>query len=220
MKLTIKSGESVDHAIQYLTEFLLERKEEYPLLKGNMNVYVTLEGFGHRNCPENEKEYILTDEQPIDVELSQLLAKKNEAKEGWKRYLAVQAKKVQSAASAVDLDIRYLETAEGKGRKPETIERRKAQLERNQTDLAQAKEWLELVQSLNEILNQGKIKWYFEKAKSSKSPYTYTITPYIIFEDGDGDNWHFVGFQSRYETAYGTLREGLPHNYQATKEQG
>lgn len=218
MKLTIKNGESIENALQYLRDYLEKYKEDYPMLKGNMNVYVTLEGFGHKACPDNEREMILTGEQPVDVEASHILAKQKEALEGWKRYISVQYKKVRKASDAVDLDMRYLETAEEKDRKPDAIARRKEQLKQNERLLDKAEQTASLMMLLDARVDEGSIRWYFEKRKSSGSSYAYTITPYIIFEDVDGEDWHFVGFESRYEQAYGSVRPGLPTGYRRQEE--
>ena len=214
MKLTIKSGESVDNALKYLQEFLSARKEEYPILAGNLNIYITMKGFGNLICPENEKEYLLTREGVVDVEQNKVSASQKTALEGWETYVSVQLKKVRKAAEAVSLDEQYLESAEDKNRKPDAIEKRKRQLEKNRSELKEAEATAKLVQKLDTLVKEGKVKWRFLKSMDRKSPYNYEISPYIIFENVDGESWHFVSFESRYETPYGSLRKGLPYEKQ------
>lgn len=65
MKLTIKSGESVEHAIQYFTDFLNSIKEEYPLLNTELKEkgYLTISGrinkqyFLERTCYGKTNEF-------------------------------------------------------------------------------------------------------------------------------------------------------------------
>lgn len=68
MKITIKAGESVENAMKYLQAFFDERKEEYPVLKSHMNVYVNVGGFGDVLCPDNDKILILNHDGAIDAE--------------------------------------------------------------------------------------------------------------------------------------------------------
>ena len=133
--------------------------------------------------------------------------------EGWKTYSAVQFRKVQKAAEAVSLDERYLDTAEEKNRKPEAIEKRKQQLEENRSELKKVEAIAEVVRKCNTLLEEGNVKWFFLKHKGRNKPYTYEISPFIIFENVDGESWHFASFESRYETPYGVLRKGLPSEY-------
>lgn len=214
MKLVIKSGESVDNALAYLRDFLEGYKEEYPMLKGNMNIYVTLEGFGHRGCPDNEKEYVLTGGDPDDVEERNIGARKEEALAGWKNYVKAQYNKVKNFTTELDIAMRYIDTAEQKGRKPENVEKRKALVEKSKANLKEAEEMADVVGKLNDLLEAGNVKWYFVKHVSKSSPYNYKITPYIIFEDNAGAAWHFVGYENRYERPYGCLYSGLPNGYE------
>lgn len=216
MKLIIKSGESVEHAIKYLTDFLSQRKEEYPLLKSNMNIYVALEGFGHRICPENEKEYILTGEEVIDTEQINIAKSKEAALKGWKAYVSYHNKQVLSASRDVNVGIQYLETAEKKGLKPETIERRKHALEEYRCELKKSQELAAFIHQLDSLVTEGQVKWFFEKHTQKSTYYIYNFTPNIIFEYMNGDvceDWYFAGYMSQYETPFGRLCGGLPKGY-------
>lgn len=216
MRLIIKSGESVEHAIKYLTDFLSQRKEEYPLLKSNMNIYVALEGFGHIICPENEKEYILTGEEVIDTEQINIAKSQEAALKGWKAYVSYHSKQVLSASRDVDTGIQHLETAEKKKLKPETIERRKRALEEYRRELKNSQKLAAFIHQLDSLVNEGKIKWFFEKHPQKSAYYIYNLTPNIIFEYMNGDvceDWYFAGYMSQYETPFGSLHSGLPKGY-------
>lgn len=212
MKLTIKKGESVESAIQYLTDFLNEYKEEYPILKGDMSVYVTLRGNDNRICPENEKEFILSEEYAVDVEGSRYAAAKENLLRMWKHTISNAARKVQVAQGKIDTDIRYLETAEEKGRKPENIVKRKTQLESNQMALRQAKEAYQWYQKLDTYVQENKVCWYYLKSVSSRSSYQYTLTAHIVFENIDGFTGYFI-----CGNGYSNMREGLPQGYKGNQ---
>ena len=213
MKLTIKSGESVGNALQYLQDFLSKYKEDYPILIGNMNVYITIKGFGNVMCPENEKEFVLSRDGVEDTEPQKFFERQEWAKKGWEKFVSVQLNQRIKAFDAVEADIHYLNTAEKNGRKPATINKRKAQLELNRKILYKADKTVELVQKLNTKFKEGTIKWYFQKKLSSKSLHTYEIVPYIIFGNIDGEYWHFAAYESKWQTPYGSLRKGLPKGY-------
>ena len=209
MKITIKNGESVENALTYLTDFLNAWKDEYPILAGNLNIYVTLKGFGERICPENDKEYVLSCNGIVDLEEAKINEKKEFTLAGWKKYIAAQYKHRDSAAHAVDLDIEYLKSAEKKKRKPETIEKRKRLLEDNRSLLKTAQDNINLLKELNNRVNENKIKWHIVKKVHGKNQYTYDIHAYIIFENVAGETWYFSSYTSKYTTPYGYLTKGV-----------
>ena len=210
MKITIKNGESVDNALKYLSDFLNERKDEYPILAGNLNIYVSLKGFGELICPENNKDYILTRNGVIDLEETRINESREFALDGWKKYMSAQRKQLDSAKHKVSLDVEYLKTAEKKQRKPETIEKRKMLLEKNRVELENAEKTIQLLNSLNAHVLENKIKWHYLKKCSKNAPYSYNISPSIIFENVNGETWHFTAYKSRYDTPYGFLKKGFP----------
>lgn len=126
MKVTIKSGESVENALKYLQEFLEKIKEEYPLLTRNMNVYFNLKGFGELICPENEKEYLLTKSDEIDVDVQLRKDARENLLAFWTDYLRrnTHVRSYSFLQRNIDTDRRYIDTAEAKGRRPDLVKKR------------------------------------------------------------------------------------------------
>lgn len=215
MKLVIKKGESVDDALQYLQDFLAEYSAEYPKLKSNMNIYITLEGYDRRICPENDKEFILTKEKLIDVEGEELEKKKLLALRSWQVFLLSQKDDVKRAEKNVTLDLRYINSAEERGRKPEAIEKRKELLAKNQKILKDEKDYNLFLKELNSLVEKNEIKWFFRKFISRKSAYDYTITPYIVFENDSIGCWYYEMYEDRRNSwcySPGKLKKGHPAN--------
>lgn len=217
MKLTIKSGESVDHAIQYLTDFLNAKKEEYPLLKGNMNIYITLEGYGHKDCPENQGEYVLTGESVEDVEHRRYDEARKLLKQAWERLLRSEASKFNHAVNEISKAESSLKSAEERNLVPRTIELRKKAVEKAKENLPPAEARYDLILKLKDIVDNNKVTLYFEKVVDGKMTYSYKITPYYIFENVDGFTGNFRGVQGKDGGFYGYLQEGLPYNYKKAK---
>ncbi len=213
MKLIVKSGESIEHAIQYLSDFLKKYEDDYFLLKGNMNIYITLEGVGHTPCLDNDKEFVLSAEDPEDVERNNIQFAKEKVLAGWKRFFVHECKKVQSSAGDVEFERRYIESAEKRGLKPVTIERHKSILLSCEKKHEEVKRNVNLLLKLNEIIEKEEAIYHFVKFQKGNALYSYTITPYIIFENVDEKFYHFVGYESKYKTYYGYLQSGLPHGY-------
>ncbi len=215
MKLTVKSGESIEHAVQYIQDFLEKYKEEYPLLRGNMNLYISLEGVGHRDCPDNDREFILTEEAPVDVEANRIAEKKKETLMGWARYLSSKRKELQKAMFALESARSSWDAAVKKGLKEETIANRKLNIQQCQDSLKAIEQNVRLAEKLDDYVEDGRFKWFFVKHGAAKTPYTYKLIPHMIFTTKAGENYYFVGYESLYNKApYGGLNPGLPHGYE------
>lgn len=214
MKLSIKSGESVDHAIQYLSDFLHTVKDEYPILKGAMNIYITLEGFGHKDYPENNKEYILTGESIEDVESQRIRESEKTLKGEWEKFCEYEAEKYLSVAKKVSYAKSALESAEKRNLTSKTIEQRKKNVAHAQNLLVDARARLDIILKLRQAVEHNQAILYTEKIINGKMIYSYTITPYYIFRDIDGYTGYFLVRQYK-SNSYGQLCTGLPYNYRA-----
>lgn len=213
MKLTIKSGESIENAINYLINFLEQYKEDYPILKGNMNVYLTLKGFGSRNCPDNEAEFILSETLPVDVEASSRMAKIKELTDTWKSFYNTHEAHRVMAARNVKKCINSLNQAIERGLTQRTIERRDDALVSSNKTLSKADEYFQFLTVLNDRIVKNEVQFYVVKNIGSRSSYDYTFTAYIIFENVEGKNYYFSAHTNKYKASCGELYNGLPECY-------
>ena len=204
MKLIIKQGECLDNALQYLQDYLAQFKEEYPILKGNMNINVNLEGFDHRVCPENEGELVLTGENTFDLSQSRKDEAFNEVLNVWKREMEWNAREIKNTHIDIERDNYYLATAEEKGKRQDLIDNRKKQLAENE-------EWLESLTQQSLIFNKfdnalvnGNARIHYVKHKMGNSVYTYTMECIIVFDNIDG----LYGYCDRHG-----FKTGLPYWY-------
>ena len=177
-----------------------------------MNIDITLEGFGHKDCPENCKEYILTGETIEDVEYQRICESKEMLKHEWKKFLDGEAKKVLAAINKVSSAESALESAETRKLTEKTIEQRKKNVVHAQDLLKGARARYDIILKLSKAVEDGKAILYAEKNVKEKMVYSYTITPYFIFEDVDGYTGYFRAHKSQ-NSVYGYLEEGLPYNY-------
>lgn len=206
MKLTIKSGESVDNALKYLQDFLTQYKEEYPMLMGNMNVYISLKGFGDCVCPENDENHILTGSGAVDVERVRKEEAKKVTLEGWKAYVRFEMLRPTKIEECIQREIDYLKSAEKKGRKPQTIEQHKSRLEELRTALPAAEEMNVLIKKLDEYVESEKYYWTFQKYATKNQPYNYMFYATMIFDDVDGYYSQFKGYRHKHG-CFGSLTD-------------
>lgn len=184
MKLTIEDGVPVSKAMKYLQNFLAERKKEYPLLMGEMSVYITLKSKNRMICPENEKEYLLTKDGLVDLyeEAKQELL--HEIQESWGTFVSAVQRRVTRSEKAVALDYNYLATAAEKGKRSDLVEKRKKQLAKHEEELKKAVAYNDLVQELNELVENQKVIYHFIKRTYSDF-YDYDLECCILFETSD-----------------------------------
>ena len=206
MKLTIKKGESLDHAIKYLQEYLEQYKEEYPILKGDMNIYVTLEGFGHRVCPENERELVLTGEETVDIAQNRKEKAYAKVKNTWNRVLMGNAAKIREVQHDIKRDKEYLATAAEKGKRADLIEKREKLKAKHEAELDELTQMYLLLQRFNNALEEGRAVIYYVKRSRSKSAYSYILDCMIVFDNIDG----LYGFCDEY----GFHKGSLPYSYE------
>lgn len=204
MKLIIKQGESVDNALKYLQDFLGQYKEEYPMLKGNMNIYVTLEGFGHRVCPENERELVLTGEDILDLEQKEKDKALKAVMSRWRQVLEQNALEIRNVQRKLRLDKEYLSTAEEKGKRPDLIAKREKEKTGHEGEMDKHTQRYLLLNRFNKALEDGKAVFYYVKHTRGKSAYTYTMECILVFDNIDG----LYGYCDRYG-----FKTGLPYGY-------
>ena len=186
MKLTIKQGESIENALKYLQEYLELYKDEFPILKGNMNVYVTLEGFGHRGCPENDRELVLSREEIVDVEQIQKDRAYFKVKSVWEYSLSRNASQIKDVQREIRKDKEYLETAAEKGKRQDLIAKREKQKAKHEEELEKLTQRYLLLDRFNKALEDGRAVEFYVKRTRGKSAYSYNMDCCLVFDDIDG----------------------------------
>lgn len=205
MKLVIKSGESAENAVAFLQDFLMQHTQNYPMLKGDMIVSVSLADCDHRIFPDNQKEYILTGEEVIDVETYLRTVSFDRVISWWKEFVASKQAAVLRIEKCLDADLRYLIAAEEKGMPQDLIEERLKKKQRNQALLQQVTETYSHVLLLDDAFRKRNYSTIYLKQFHRSKPYGYDLDCYIVFESIHGVIWHFGKFG---------LQQGLPSKRQ------
>lgn len=215
MRLKVKYGESVDNAIRYLQAFLEQYKDDYPILESNLNIYITLKAADEKRCPDNEREFILTESASIDAEQAKNAKYQAEALTSWTQFFHHKEFLYHRLLHNIEMDQDYIDTAEEKGRSPENIEKRRKQLEKAQERLINENQRMAFVKLLNDQIEEKQVKWLFLKCMLPNQHYDYYIQSYIIFENVAGESWHYVAppygqpFEP-YTNDSKYLKKGLP----------
>jgi len=210
MRLIIKPGESIDTALQYLQAFLDQYKDKYLMLQTGMNIYVNLEGFGHRVCPDNDKTFILSEDGFVDLLQKEIADKRKLTLDAWNWYQEQAQRKYMHAQKAVELDEEALQSAINRNLKPRTIEQREYQLECSKKRLLQEECDYALAELLAICVEKGAFEWRFNRKVLSQKPYNYAIEAYMVFSDVDGEDWYFSPQITKYDMPFGNVCQGKP----------
>lgn len=167
MKIVIKSETPFAIALEKISQFLTENYNDYPMLKSNMNIYVTLKNSNGQNCPDNEKEYILTGEDVKDVFREE-------------KKLSNQIKNYEN----------YLATSKDKKRKKENIEKRREEYSKHKQQYESQNKKLQLLIDLDEVVKSGEFITYYIKTTHRLS-YKYNLETIFIFDNINGYTGYF-----------------------------
>lgn len=205
MKIKIAQGQNVDEALEKIRKFLTENYSEYPIIKSDASVYITLRNEDGQICPDNEKEFTFYKNHIADVSEHN----KNQALAGtimlWNNYTKKQARAVNGLKRQIKTDESYIETAEEKKRKPENVEKRKKELEERYAKLKSIEKFYnDWVCKINKLIEEGLFTEFYVK-HTFGSAYEYDLSCILIFENINGKTVHFD------ET--GSLKEGFPKTY-------
>jgi hypothetical protein len=204
MKIVIEAGTTVTSALEKISQFLTESYTDYPVLKNNMNIYIALKNSNGQTCPDNEKEYILTNEEVKDVFLEEKKAAYERHLSLWNSYVYSKRMNLERLHNQIEKDKNYLATAEDKKRKKENIEKRKEEYLRHQKQYESDNKKLQLLINLDEAVKMGTfIKYYIKN--TYRSSYKYDLEVIFVFDNING----YTGFFN-----HSGLKDGLPQGYQ------
>lgn len=131
MKIIFEKGIKVEQMMECLEKFILEKAEDYPILKNDMTVNITLKNNINQINPDNERVFNIS-KKDIDEMVEE--QKKEELEhadwifeEQWKIFIRDYS---ASIIREIKTDENYLAIAEEKGRSKQNIEKRKKSLEK------------------------------------------------------------------------------------------
>ena len=196
MKLVIESEATVDAALKQIKMFFDTQCADYPYLKGKMHIYVDLKNDKRQICPDNEKEYVISEEEVVDVleqEKLDLFYKMNDKLEYDLQCLLKQRKDKERE---ITRDKRYLDTAEEKGRKIERIENRKIALQVHIEQLAELQNRIHEYHTVISAINDGQFECNV-KIRTEKK-YGRNKRTYEMILSGQSEEYQWI-----YSNIYG-----------------
>ncbi|MGL5253996.1 MAG: hypothetical protein ACRC9L_03145 [Brevinema sp.] len=193
MKLVIEKGVSLENAIEQVSSFLKDNYSDYPIIKNDMSVYITLKNSAGQICPDNEKEYIIRDSgKATDVFEGEKQRAIIELHRNWKDYVGAYKNNLEFIQRKVEADEVYLRTAEEKGRTEINIAKRMKEYEKNKRSLDKDREEVELIVMLDEFIRDGRCRTHITKY-TSRSAYKYTVSAFYVFVLCNGYTGYFDG---------------------------
>ena len=178
MKFSLSQKVPVDDMIESLRAFLKEKYADYPYTKGSCNIYIKLQDADGAS-PNNEADYKFDGQTFINIGEKAKAASIENAKTKWQAYIISHDSSPARSRHSIETDTNYLESATEKGRKPENIAKRKAELEKKQQELASIENYIELLHKLDK---DAHIKYNIIKYVSKGSSYNYEYVTEIEFQ--------------------------------------
>lgn len=201
MKLVINRGTTVKSAIEQISDFLESNYASYPVLKSNMNVYITLDNSNGQVCPDNEKEFVISANGVKDTQAEMKKRALKKALDKWQIFYNHCKSDIKSCEANIQRDVNYLETAKEKERKAINIEKRKLEFEKNTKQLEKSKGIYDTVRILDKALEEHKCLFHFF-VSTGRNKYQMSMECVLVWEDIEGYTCHFT---------HGKLRDGKPN---------
>lgn len=183
MKINFPKGMDVYESLQLIKSFLLENCSDYPVLKNDMNIYITLTNREGMVCPYNEVNYTMLSENEIqDVDEKRKEYAKQKMLNEFRNCIEYEERRVKKYKNQYSLDLKYIATAEEKNRKIEKVEERKLRMQENEGKLQIEIDLLNKLHQLEKYLSNGEAEFIFIKKEGSKK-YDYYFKCAIHFND-------------------------------------
>lgn len=161
MKITFEKGMCVYKAKRIFEDFIRSDVEDYPLLKNNMTINITLKNDINEINPRNEINYYFDESsyEYIDDEKKEDASYRLE--EEWEEFLSEY--KLRRLTKEIESDRKYIETATEKSRKQANIDKRKSYLLEHETELVNEKNRLQFLEKFSDYKKNGKVKYEYKE---------------------------------------------------------
>lgn len=189
MKIIFEKGIKVCQMTECFKKFILEQAEEYPILKNDMVVSITLRNNINQINPDNERKFIFTKKDIDEIEEAQRREELVRAdlmfKEQWELFTQDCS---ESIIREIESDKKYLDSAEEMGRSLQNIEKRKKTFEKNQKHLEQEYEDLRAIAPYLQMYEKGQVDFKYETEECYDvftDEYSIELVKIMKFENGD-----------------------------------
>jgi hypothetical protein len=160
MKIIFEKDLNIREALELLQNFMMEEETgEYPLLKNNMTVDISLKNEIGQINPDNERKFIFgrADYDKIVIEEKEFADER--LHEEWQHFISDYH--YRELIKEIQSDRNYIETAHEKNRNSQYIEKRKIILLKHEKELIDEKARLESLNRFIELVNQNNVKYEY-----------------------------------------------------------
>ena len=189
MKIIFEKGIKVEQMMECLEKFISEQAEDYPILKNDMTVNITLKNNINQINPDNERIFNFSKENIDEMEQEQKREELEHAdcmfEEQWRIFIRDSS---ASIIREIKTDENYLAIAEEKGRSKQNIEKRKKSLEKNKKRLEQEYKRIGLITSYVEMYKKGQVNFEYKNEVCFNiftEEYTTELVKIMKFANGD-----------------------------------
>jgi len=203
VKIVVEQGTSMDETLELVVSFLKNNYSDYSLLKGNLNMYITLKNDLGQVCPDNEREFVLSHNNVVDVVRVAKEQAYKDALRAWDFYIAGIDWEISRINKRLKTNMKYIDSAVVENRKQENVDKRIAENSQLKKRLDVVERDMFIVRSLDNVLRNGSCDKIFIQ-HTYGSVYKYDIECVFIFKDVEG----FTGYFKKGSLRVGELNLG------------
>lgn len=159
MKITFERGMHIDLVQEFFSELIERQSWDYPILKNDMTVNITLKHPSGDLNPDNENSFIYGKKDIQELQERRIRAAEQRLNKEWSSYTGSYYR--NEIIKNIELNKRYLETAQEKKRGIVKIERCKQSLQRYERKLNEEVLRLEGLQRFIKAINENQVKYEY-----------------------------------------------------------
>ena len=197
MKISVPQGETLENALAYLDGYLSQYKDTYGVLRGRLNLYISLESEDHTLCPDEECNIELTGEGAYDLDESKFDAVKFVVLQRWKRYVNAVRSRPDLLQAKVYRVQKILDASGGLDLSEEVVQKRQEDVEEAIQCLEEALKERELVNTLEQRIKDNEFRWILQRLGEEGDYKEFYPAAYLFFEDKDRGTYYYPGPTSR-----------------------